>query len=283
MSRPAQRYDLRLKVGWLLNILGVLVVLVMVLFPIGWMFLASIRPVSETLHDPPLWLPHEVTFTAYRNLLSEPKQIGYFVNTYIISLSTAFFSISLGALAAYGFSRFHIQGAKYILLALLGLQLLPNVSLILPFFNLAQELRIHNTYFALIIADTSLVLPIAIWLLKGFFDSIPASLEEAAMLDGCNRLQLLWHIVFPLALPGLIGTAVFAFLWTWNEFIFAVVLTIGPDVAPLTVRMSQFFSQYGRDWNDIMALNVIALIPLLVAFVLLQRWVVEGMTAGAVK
>ena len=283
MSKPPQPYDLRVKIGQLLNVLGVLVVLTVVLFPIVWMVFASMRPVSETLHDPPVWLPHEVTFAAYRNLLSQPKQIGYFVNTYIISLSTAFLSTSLGALSAYGFSRFRIKGAKYILLALLALQLLPNVSLVLPFFNLSQTLRIHNTYLALIIADTSLALPIVIWLLKGFFDSIPPSLEEAAMLDGCSRLQSLWHIVFPLALPGLIGIAVFAFLWAWNEFLFAVVLTIGPEVAPLTVRMSQFFSQYGRDWSDIMALNVIALIPLLIAFVWLQRWVVEGMTAGAVR
>jgi multiple sugar transport system permease protein len=283
MSKPAQRYELRPKIGQLLNIFGVLVVLAVVLFPIVWMVFASMRPVSETLHDPPVWVPREITFAAYRNLLSQPKQIGYFVNTYIISLSTAFLSISLGALSAYGFSRFRIKGAKYILLALLALQLLPNVSLVLPFFNLSQALHIHNTYFAMIIADTSLALPIAIWLLKGFFDSIPASLEEAAMLDGCSRLQSLWHIVFPLALPGLIGTAAFAFLWAWNEFLFAVVLTIGPEVAPLTVRMSQFFSQYGRDWTDIMALNVIALIPLLIAFIWLQRWVVEGMTAGAVR
>jgi multiple sugar transport system permease protein len=283
MSKPPQRYDLRLKIGQLLNVLGILVVLVVVLFPIVWMVFASMRPVSETLHDPPVWLPHEITFAAYRNLLSQPKQIGYFVNTYIISLSTAFLSTSLGALSAYGFSRFRIKGAKYILLALLALQLLPNVSLVLPFFNLSQALRIHNTYLALIIADTSLALPIVIWLLKGFFDSIPPSLEEAAMLDGCSRLQSLWHIVFPLALPGVIGIAVFAFLWAWNEFLFAVVLTIGPEVAPLTIRMSQFFSQYGRDWSDIMALNVIALIPLLIAFVWLQRWVVEGMTAGAVR
>jgi multiple sugar transport system permease protein len=283
MSTLALQYDLRLKAGRLLNIIGVVIVLAVVLFPIAWMVTASIRPVSETLQNPPVWLPHEITFAAYRALLSDPKQVGYFVNTYVISLSTAFLSISLGALAAYGFSRFRIKGAKYILLAMLALQLLPNVSLVLPFFNLAQKLHIHNTYLALIIADTGLALPIAIWLLKSFFDSIPASLEEAAMLDGCSRLQSLWYIVFPLALPGLIGTAVFAFLWAWNEFLFAVVLTTGPDVAPLTVRMSQFFSQYGRNWNDIMTLNVIALVPLLIAFIWLQRWVVEGMTAGAVK
>ena len=192
-------------------------------------------------------------------------------------------SITLSASCAYGFSRFRIRGARFILLAILALQLLPSVSVILPFFNLSRALHLHNTYFALIIADTAFALPIAIWLLKGFFDAIPMAIEEAALLNGCNRFQCFRYVVLPLAIPGLIGTGVFAFLWAWNEFLFAVVLTSGPEVAPLTVRMSQFFSQYGRDWNNIMALNVIALLPLFAIFIWLQRWVVNGMTAGAVK
>jgi multiple sugar transport system permease protein len=277
------RYSLRLLVGQILNIAGMLVILAVVLFPLLWMVLASLRPVVETLHDPPIWIPRELTFAAYRKLLGDRTQLGYFANTYIIAFGTAVLSIALAAPCAYGFSRFRIPGARLILLALLALQLLPNVSLVLPFFNLSQALHIHNTYSALIIADTAFALPIAIWLLKGFFDSIPAAIEEAALLDGCNRFQSFLHIVLPLARPGLVGTGVFAFLWAWNEFLFAVVLTAGPAVAPLTVRMSQFFSQYGRDWNNIMALNVIALLPLLAMFIWLQRWVVNGMTAGAVK
>lgn len=277
------RSDPRVPLGRVLNFLGLSAILVIVLFPIIWMVFASIRPAAETLRSPPSWFPQEITFAAYGDLLSDSRQMGYFLNTYLIATSTAALSIILGALCAYGFSRFRIRGARFILLGILALQLLPNVSLLLPFFNLAQFLRIHDTYAALIIADTAFALPIAIWLLKGFFDTIPVALEEAALLDGCSRLQCLRYIVLPLALPGLIGTGIFTFLWAWNEFMFAVVLTSGPEVAPLTVRMSQFFSQYGRDWNNIMALNVIASLPLLVAFIWLQRWVVAGMTAGAVK
>jgi ABC-type glycerol-3-phosphate transport system permease component len=279
----ARPFDYRRLVGRVLGITGVAVILVIVLFPLYWMLLASLRPVGETLHDPPIWLPDELTLAAYQKLLTDPTQIGYFLNTYIIAISTAVFSIALSALCAYGFSRFRIRGAKYILLGVLALQLLPNVALLLPFFNLSQALGIHNTYLALIIANSAFAMPIAIWLLKGFFDSIPFAIEEAALLDGCSRLQCFRYVVLPIALPGLIGTGVFCFLWAWNEFLFAVVLTAGPDVAPLTVRMSQFFSQYGRDWNSIMALNVIALLPLLAIFIWLQRWVVSGMTAGAVK
>jgi multiple sugar transport system permease protein len=283
MPAPAPKSKRPPEPGRVLRIAAILAALALVLFPILWMIFASMRPTLETLSDPPVWIPRDVTFAAYAQLLADPTQLRYFFNTYLIAFVTAVLSVLLGSLCAYGFSRFHIAGARYILLGLLGLQLLPNVALVLPFFNMSQALGIHNTYLALIIADTSFALPIAAWLLKGFFDSIPIALEDAAMLDGCTRLQCLRYVVLPLALPGLVGTAVFAFLWAWNEFLFAVILTAGPQVAPLTIRMSQFFSQYGRDWNGIMALNVLASIPLLVAFVWLQRWVVEGMTAGAVR
>ena len=283
MPASALRYREPPEPGRLRRLAAVTAVLVLVLFPILWMVFASMRPTLETLSDPPVWIPRDVTFAAYAQLLADPTQLRYFFNTYLIAFATAVLSVLLGSLCAYGFSRFRIVGARYILLGLLGLQLLPNVALVLPFFNMSQALGIHNTYLALIIADTSFALPIAAWLLKGFFDSIPIALEDAAMLDGCTRLQCLRYVVLPLALPGLVGTAVFAFLWAWNEFLFAVILTAGPQAAPLTIRMSQFFSQYGRDWNGIMALNVLASIPLLVAFVWLQRWVVEGMTAGAVR
>ena len=277
------RYSLRLLVGQILNIAGMLVILAVVLFPLLWMVLASMRPVVETLHDPPIWIPRELTFAAYRKLLGDRTQLGYFVNTYIIAFGTAVLSIALAAPCAYGFSRFRIPGARLILLGCWRCSCCPTCRSSCRSSTCRRRCISTTPIRALIVADTAFALPIAIWLLKGFFDSIPAAIEEAALLDGCNRFQSFLYIVLPLARPGLVGTGVFAFLWAWNEFLFAVVLTAGPAVAPLTVRMSQFFSQYGRDWNNIMALNVIALLPLLAMFIWLQRWVVNGMTAGAVK
>lgn len=280
-QQPAFRYQ---SYSWRFGLIAIMVIgLVVVLFPIIWMVFASLRPLTETLASPPMWIPQEITLEGYEKLFADPRQLLYFRNTYIIALSTAAISIVLGSLAAYGFSRFHIRGAHFILPAILSLQMLPNVSLIIPFFNMAQSLGIHNTHLVLIVADSAFALPISIWILKGYLDSIPIDLEEAAMVDGCNRLQALWRVVLPLALPGLVGTGTFAFLWAWNEFMFAVVLTSGPDAAPLTIAIAQFFTQFGREWNAIMALNVIATLPLLLIFVFLQRWVVQGMTAGAVK
>lgn len=254
-----------------------------ILFPILWMVFASIRPTSETLSSPPMWLPQDITFNAYKTLLSDAGKLQYFLNSYVIAFSTAGISVVLGSLAAYGFSRFRITGARVLLTLIFSLQMLPSVSLIIPFFDMSLALGIHNTRLALILADTAFALPISLWILKSYLDSIPVDLEEAAMVDGCTRLHALLRVVLPLALPGLIGTGTFAFLWAWNEFMFAVVLTSGPDAAPLTIAISLFFTQYGRDWSSIMALNVIATLPLMLLFVFLQRWVVQGMTAGAVK
>jgi multiple sugar transport system permease protein len=253
------------------------------LFPIYWMFIASVRPTAETLSSPPIWFPKVITFSGYKDLLTNSRQLRYFTNTYVIAFSTAGVSIVLGSLAAYGFSRFKIAGGQVLLALIFSLQMMPSVALMIPFFDMSLALGIHNTRLALILADTAFALPISLWILKSYFDSIPVDLEEAAMVDGCTRLQALWRVVLPLAVPGLIGTGTFAFLWAWNEFMFAVVLTSGPDVAPLTIAISLFFTQYGREWNSIMALNVIATLPLLLIFIFLQRWVVQGMTAGAVK
>jgi multiple sugar transport system permease protein len=283
MATQLLQFRPRLRLWQFALIVIVVLSLIVVLFPIIWMVFAAIRPMTETLASPPVWIPHEITFAAFERLLADPKQMRYLANTYIIALSTAAISIGLGSLAAYGFSRFRIRGARVILAGILSLQMLPNVTLIIPFFKMAQTLGIHNTYLVLILADTAFALPISIWMLKSYLDSIPIDLEEAAMVDGCSRLQALGRIVLPLAVPGLVGTATFAFLWAWNELLFAVVLTSGADVAPMTIAISLFFTQFGRDWNSIMALNVLTTLPLMVIFVLLQRWVVQGMTAGAVK
>ncbi len=209
--------------------------------------------------------------------------MSFFRNGYIIAGLTTVLCVTLGSLAAYGFSRFRIRGGRFILLAILALQMLPGVALIIPYFNMAQSLHLYNTYTALVLADSSFILPITIWLLKGYLDSIPVDLEEAAMVDGCTRPKALYRVVLPLALPGLIATGTMAFLGAWNEFLFAIVMSSGPNVAPLTVGIAEFFGQFGRDWSRIMALNTLGSLPLMVIFIFLQRWVVQGMTSGAVK
>jgi multiple sugar transport system permease protein len=260
-----------------------LIAVVIVVFPILWMIFASIRPVEETLTTPPVWIPRDVTFKYYEALFADDRHVSFLKNGYIIATFTTLLCLTLGSLAAYGFSRFRLKGGRAILLGILALQMLPGVALIIPFFNMAQALRLYNTHAVLVLADSAFILPITIWMLKSYLDSIPRELEEAAMVDGCTRLTALYRIILPLALPGLVATGTMAFLGAWNEFLFAIILSSGPSVAPLTVGIAEFFGQFGRDWGRIMALNTLGSLPLMVIFVFLQRWVVQGMTAGAVK
>ncbi|MCZ7583635.1 MAG: carbohydrate ABC transporter permease [Deltaproteobacteria bacterium] len=285
MAKPRRRSERNWRAGaWQASLLTVtLFAVVVIIFPIIWMVFASIRPVEETLSLPPVWLPRQINLEYYEELFSNGRQMRFFFNSYVIAGLTAVVCLALGSLAAYGFSRFKIKGGRLILTGILALQMLPAVALIIPYYNMAQSLRIYNTYLALVVADSSFILPMTIWILKGYLDSIPLDLEEAAMVDGCTRLRALARVVMPLALPGLIATGTMAFLGAWNELLFAVILTTGPNVAPLTIGIAEFFTQFGRDWARIMTMNTVGSVPLMVVFIFLQRWVVQGMTAGAVK
>lgn len=169
------------------------------------------------------------------------------------------------------------------LMGILALLMLPRVTVIVPYFRLAHTLGFYDTLFGLILVNTAFLLPIAIWLLKGYIDSIPAELEEAALIDGCTPIQALWKVLIPLAVPAIIGVGTFVFIGAWNEYLLAVVLTDTPSSQPLTIGLAAFFGQYVRDWNSIMALSTLSSLPLVCIFIFFQRWVVQGMTSGAVK
>lgn len=256
---------------------------VIALFPIFWMVLGSVRPVTEVLAYPPKWWPEEFTLRFYRDLLTTPKYMRWLGNTYLIAIGTTALSLFLGTMAAYGFSRFKVPGGRVLLLWMLALRMMPGVALILPYFKIATTLGLYDTKWVLILAYTSFVLPMTTWLLKGYMDSIPVELEEAAMVDGATRAGALRMVLLPLVAPGLVATGTMGFLAAWNEFFFAVVLTNSIKAQTLTVGIGKFFGEYGRDWNGMMSLTTFASLPLILIFVLLQRWVVQGMTAGAVK
>jgi multiple sugar transport system permease protein len=256
---------------------------IIVLFPILWMMLASIRPIAEILAPDPGLIPSRITPAYFARLAGKVQYRQYFLNSWILALLCALISASLGSLSAYGFSRFRIAGARAILVGMTALLMLPPVTLIVPYFQLTRALGLHDTILGLIVVNMAFILPVTVWLLKSYFDSIPAELEEAAMTDGCTRIKAMWRILIPLASPGIVATATIAFVAAWNEFLFAVTLTDTPRSQPLTVGLALFFGQYVRDWNSIMALATTASLPLMIIFAFLQRWVIQGMTSGAIK
>lgn len=261
------------------TVIGAIVILV----PVYMMVNAAIRPIKEILSYPPKLLPTHVTMQFFERIAADETYRRYFLNSTILALATTVLTIVLGSLAAYGFSRFRIRGGRVMLVGILSLLMLPRVTLIAPLFRFAHVLGIYDTLLALILVNATFMLPIATWLLKGYMDSVPVDLEEAAMIDGCTRTQALLKVLLPLSIPGLIGVGAFVFIGAWNEYLLAIVLTDTPSSQPLTVGLGAFFGQYVRDWNSIMALSTMASLPLVIVFIVFQRWVVQGMTRGAVK
>ena len=254
-----------------------------VLIPIVWMVLAAIRPISEIFNYPPAIFPESPTLDYFSRIIDDPLYRRYFINSTIVAISTLILTITLGALAAYGFSRSRISGARWMLLGILALLMLPRVTLIIPYFRLAHLVGVYDTLFGLVLVNTAFLLPIAIWLLKGYMDTIPVALEEAAMIDGCSQMQALRKITLPLSVPGLVGVGTFVFIGAWNEYLLAVVLTDSAESRTLTIGLASFFGEFVRDWNSIMALATLSSLPLVLIFIFLQRWVVQGMARGAVK
>ena len=169
------------------------------------------------------------------------------------------------------------------LLAILALLMIPRIVLIIPYRQLAYTFHLNNTVQGLILVDTAFTLPIAVWVLKGYLDAIPVDLEEAAMIDGCSRMQAVARVLIPITVPAIVGVGAFVFIAAWNEYLLAVVLTDSPASQPLTIGLARFFSFFTRDWSSIMAFSTLTSLPLVILFVLFQRWVVQGMTSGAVK
>lgn len=256
---------------------------IVILTPVVWMINAALRPIKEVLTYPPQLDPSQLTFKYMAALIENERYRGYFANSTILALSTLVITITLGLLAAYGFSRFKMAGGRIMLLGIMALLMLPSVTLIIPYFRLAHLVGLYDTLLGLIVVNSAFILPISIWLLKGYMDAIPIDLEEAAMIDGCTRLQAMWKILVPLSVPGIVSTGTFAFIFAWNEFLLAVTLTDTATSQPLTIGLAAFFGQFIRDWNSIMALSTITSLPLMIIFVIFQRWVVQGMTSGAVK
>ena len=256
---------------------------IILLIPVVMMINASVRSILEILAYPPKLIPEQVTLEYYQKVINNKENLLHFRNSAILSVSTVTISITLGYLAAYGFSRFRLRGHNAILLGILGILMIPRVLLIVPYFQLAVTFNVRDTIIGLVMVNVAFTLPIAIWLLKGYLDSIPIELEEAAMVDGCSRLHAVWKVLVPVSLPGIVGIGTFVFIAAWNEYILAIIMTDSPASQPLTVLLAQFFGFVARDWSSIMALSTLASLPLVVLFVVFQRWVVQGMTSGAVK
>ncbi len=255
------------------------------LFPMYWMLSTSLKENLEVFNVPPTIWPAHLTVTSYLNLNGGITPISdFFKNSVITSFGTVVVAVVLAMFAGYALSRLRFRLRRTTLIGILMTQMFPLVVLLIPMYLIYVQAHLLNTYLGLVLAFTSFTLPFGIWMIKGFVDTVPVEIEEAAMVDGCNRFQAMRLVVFPLIIPGVVATAVFAFLDAWNNLLFPLTLVNEVTMKTLPPGMILAFGgEFKHDWSGMMAASTLVSIPVVIGFVLIQRYLVEGLTGGAVK
>ena len=266
----------------ILLILVQIVLAGVILLPFFWMVSVSLKPATEPFAIPARLWPQHATLDNYITAF-RPEFRTYFFNSLVVSLSTVSITVTLGLLAAYSFTRNQSKALLALMTLVVAAQMFPSSAIIIPIYRLMKAADLLNTYASLIIAYVTITLPVAIWMLRGFLARLPIELDEAAALDGAGPMRAFFLIIVPLSWPGLVATAVFVLIVTWQEFLFALSFTSTRDMRTLPVGMNDFIGQYGIRYGELMASSVLVSLPVIAVFFLLQRQFVSGLTAGAVK
>ena len=259
------------------------VIIIFAIFPIVWTVITSLKVEEDIVTTNLQYLPSNITFNNYVAIWNRSGYPRLIANSTIVSTLTLSICMMIGTLAAYSFSRYRFKGRSQMLLLYLVIRMFPVVLMIVPLWIMMRRLGLLNTHFGLALAYTTFLLPICIWMMKGFFDAIPDSLEDAARMDGCTRISALFRIVLPLARGGLVATAVFIGIAAWNEYLFALMFTNSQQSQTWPVGLALMVGEFQLPWGALSAGGVISIIPVLILFALVQQSLIRGLTAGAVK
>lgn len=260
--------------------LSLVFILVWTVVPVIWIVIMSVQKEINYISVPMQLSFSDVNLRWYRTVLENDQYMDAFKNSIIIATSTMLLCLLLGSLAAYPLARLRMPGKSWLLGITVGVHTLPAIALIIPIFLLVRELHLYDTYLSLIMVHTVFLLPYTIWTLKTFFERIPVSLESAARMDGCSRFGALFRVIIPIAAPGVVATAVYAFIGSWNEFLFGLVLT-SRNAKPVMVTLAQFTgSDYLPDMSQVAAAGVVTVIPVVLLAILLNRFIIRGMVEG---
>lgn len=251
--------------------------------PVYWLLLTAIKEEGEIFRVPPVWLSTHPGLANFSTAITKSDFLRYAFNTVVVATVTATITVCIGTLAAYALTRCGFKRAEFILMGILLAQMIPSISVVVPVFLMLKAARLLNSLPGLVLAHSAYNLPFTIWVLKGFLEDIPQELEEAALVDGCSYFGSIVKIILPLAAPGLVVAFIFSVMHSWNEFLFAVVLTYTKASQTLPVMIAGFISDKGIDWGPMSASGSLAILPIIVLSLLVQRHIARGLTAGALK
>lgn len=260
-------------------------VLCTLLFPLYWIFVTSLKTEKEIFQIPPTFWPEILNLNSYMVQFDSGdfNMFQSFGNSLIISLSAMVIAVVLAVPASYGIARYAFVGKKGVILVFLITQMLPVSVLLTPLFIMFKNLHLYNTLFSTILADATIGIPFSVLILKNYFASIPKELEEAAYIDGCNRFTAFLRVLIPITKPGVVVCGVFSFLYAWGDLAYGMTFILEQEKRPITAGIFNFMGQYGTKWSYLTAFAVVTIIPVALIFILMQKYIISGMTSGAVK
>ena len=267
----------------IITYLGLIIGLVYACFPVVWMLFSSLKSNTEIFSIPPELFPKEFTLKAYKSIFSSPMKVRFFLNSYLVAMVVTLLTLFVAILAGYSFSRHSFKLKKPLNLFIISTQTVPPISLLIPYFGIVVAFRMYDTYFALIFTYMVFTLPYAILLMTGYFNTLPKELDEAVIIDGGSSFTALWRVLVPVSIPGIVATGVYTFLLSWNEFLFALTLTKSTEMRTVPIGIQLLMGQHSYEWNEMMAMSILGSVPILIMYMVAQRYFLEGMTAGSVK
>ncbi|MEN3186408.1 MAG: carbohydrate ABC transporter permease [Atribacterota bacterium] len=261
----------------------VIFVLIILLFPFFVMVSTAFKPVSEVYSNPPHWIPRELYFRNFSDIWYKYPLGSYFKNSFIISVGTTLLTMIFCIPAAYAVARLRFRAKSFLMYLFLVVQMFSPIIVVISLFKIVALLGLLDTLLSLVLTNSVFALTFAIWLLSGYFRNIPKEIEEAALIDGCSRIQSIIRILLPVAMPGVVTTIIYTFISAWNEFMFALTFITSMDKRPLTLGLYNFIGRWTVQWQYLMASAILALIPVVILFMFIERELVQGLAGGAVK
>ena len=262
-----------------------LIVLCVLLFPLFWIFITSLKTEQEIFQYPPTFYPHKLNLKSYAAQIEtgDFNMFRAFANSFVISFGAMLIAVVLAVPASYAIARYRFAGRKAMLLGFLVTQMLPVSVLLTPMFIMFKGMHVYNTWGSAILADATLGIPFSVLILKNYFASIPKELEEAAYIDGCGRLQAFLKVLVPVAKSGIVVCAIFSFLYSWGDLAYGMTFILNQQKRPITAGIFNFMGQYGTRWSYLTAFAIVTIIPVALIFIFMQKYIIAGMTSGAVK